>query len=223
MKGSEIKVLGWSCLAMALLGVSLVAADGLTPSLAHGETESGVKYGVWGYPVEGPAPVLINLGSTIEEILSSAYFRQAGNELAERGYLSVSIDIPGHGDQHRAGEPDGLKAWRVRTDRAENFVTENNRRVTCRTFPSHPAKRDVKSNKLMRLRRASNLMKSTIISQPSPKARPRKTDAKPRSKLTRQNQPTPMHPRKQPCPDRLFPHLRALNRLRWRIPKKRAS
>ena len=130
MKGSEIKILGWNCLAMALPGVSLVAADGLTPSLAHGETESGVKYGVWGYPVEGPAPVLINLGSTIEEILSSAYFRQAGNELAERGYLSVSIDIPGHGDQHLAGEPDGLKAWRVRADRAENFVTENNRRLT---------------------------------------------------------------------------------------------
>ena len=130
MKGSEIKILGWNCLAMALPGVSLVAADGLTPSLAHRETESGVKYGVWGYPVERPAPVLINLGSTIDDILSRAYFRQSGNELAEQGYLSVSIDIPGHGDQHRAGEPDGLKAWRYRADRNGNFVTKNNQRLT---------------------------------------------------------------------------------------------
>lgn len=129
MKWRESMKLGWRYLAMVLVGVGPVVAEGLTPRLMHGETESGVKYGVWGYPVEGPAPVLINLGSTIDEILDSAYFRQAGNALSERGYLSVSIDIPGHGDQHRTGEPDGLKAWRYRTDRNENFVTENNRRL----------------------------------------------------------------------------------------------
>ena len=121
--------LGWSCLTMVLVGVGPVAAGDAEPELARGETETGVAYGVWGYPIDGPAPVLINLGSTIDDILGSAYFRQAGNELAKRGYLSVSIDLPGHGDQQRADEPEGLEAWRYQTDRHENFVKANNRRL----------------------------------------------------------------------------------------------
>lgn len=109
---------------------SLVSAAERSPELTLMETPSGVEYGVWGYASESPSPVLINLGNTIEGVLGSAYFRQSGNALAELGYLSVSIDIPGHGKRHREGEPDDLSVWRYRLERGEDFVAENNRRLS---------------------------------------------------------------------------------------------
>lgn len=117
-------------LGLTWLGSCLVSAADRTPELNLIETGSGVEYGVWGYASESPAPVLINLGNTIEGILGSDYFRQSGNALAELGYLSVSIDIPGHGKQHWEGEPNNLSVWRHRLARGENFVEENNRRLS---------------------------------------------------------------------------------------------
>ena len=111
-------------------GSCLAAETDRSPELTLLETASGVEYGVWGYASEAPSPVLINLGNSIEGILGSEYFRQSGNALAELGYLSVSIDLPGHGKQRREDEPEGLKAWRVRLERGENFVAENNGRLS---------------------------------------------------------------------------------------------
>ena len=112
------------------VGSGLISAADRTPALTLMETATGVEYGVWGYVSETPAPVLINLANSLEGTLGSAYFRQSGNALAELGYLSVSIDIPGHGKRHREGEPDGLMGWRYRLERGENFVAENNRRLS---------------------------------------------------------------------------------------------
>ena len=88
---------------LAMMGwVPTFAAE---PELTHLKTDAGVAYAVWGGSLDSPAPVLINLANSIEGTLGSAYFRQSGNALADLGYLVVSLDIPGHGTQHRAGEP----------------------------------------------------------------------------------------------------------------------
>jgi len=86
-------------------------------------TPSGIRFGIWGKDVNYPAPTLFIFAGTIEQSLNDSYFRQCGNQLAEEGFLCVSLDLPGHGLEKRAEEPEGLSAWRYRTDRGEDFVT----------------------------------------------------------------------------------------------------
>ncbi|MCH9726657.1 MAG: prolyl oligopeptidase family serine peptidase [Planctomycetes bacterium] len=94
------------------------------------ETPEGVKYGVWGKKTKKPAPILFALGGTIDSILNSAYFRQCGNELAEFGYLTVSIDISCHGEQCPKGQPCGLGGWSFLAAKGEDFVAESNKRLS---------------------------------------------------------------------------------------------
>ena len=93
------------------------------------ETMTGVQFGLWGNESDRPSPTLFVLASSIEATLGDSYYRQSGNALSNLGYLCVTIDIPGHGSQHRSDEPDGLAGWRYRTDRGEDFVAETNQRL----------------------------------------------------------------------------------------------
>jgi len=102
---------------------------GKTRKVELHETGTGVEFGSWGHLPTAPSPTLIVLASTIEGTLGDAYFRQCGNELSARGYLLVSIDLPCHGKQHRAGEPQGLTGWRHRCERGDDFVAESNKRL----------------------------------------------------------------------------------------------
>jgi len=87
------------------------------------QTPDGQRFGLWGKNVSYPAPTLFIFAGTVEQSLGESYFRQCGNQLAEEGFLCVSLDLPGHGLEKRAEEPEGLSAWRYRTDRDEDFVT----------------------------------------------------------------------------------------------------
>lgn len=124
-------------LLMALLiGVTTLAfamgaiADDIKPELILAKTSGGVEYGIWGKKAKTPAPILFNLGGTVQGILESPYFRQSGNQLAELGYLTVSIDIPCHGTQHGSGRGKGLSGWGERAARGDDFVAEFNARLT---------------------------------------------------------------------------------------------
>ena len=94
-------------------------------------TNDGVEFGIWGRIDGRKQPTLIVLASTVKETLSDPYFRQCGNQLADKsGWLCVSIDLPCHGTRHRENEPAGLTGWRSRVDNGENFVKPFNRRLT---------------------------------------------------------------------------------------------
>jgi dienelactone hydrolase len=95
------------------------------------KTPGGVEFGIWGEISEKPAPLLFVLSGTINSTLSSAYFRQCGNELvAEHGFLLVSIDIPCHGSQGGDVKPNGLSGWASRAADGDDFVAENNARMS---------------------------------------------------------------------------------------------
>ncbi|MCA9011532.1 MAG: prolyl oligopeptidase family serine peptidase [Planctomycetaceae bacterium] len=98
--------------------------------VARWKTPDGIEYGTWGQPTAKPAPTLIMLASTIDATLSEPYFRQCGNELAEFGYLIVSLDIPCHGDQMTVGEPEGLTGWSYRAEHNDDFVAQSNVRLS---------------------------------------------------------------------------------------------
>lgn len=94
------------------------------------KTPGGIEYGLWGTPKRTPAPTLFVLAGTIEGTLGKSIFRQCGDELAKRGYLLVSIDIPCHGRQAVAGKRNGLVGWSARIGMNENIVAECNARLS---------------------------------------------------------------------------------------------
>jgi dienelactone hydrolase len=108
---------------------SSVAAD--TPSkLVRQSTPEGVEFGIWNGISDRPAPILFVLASTIESTLGEAYYRQCGNELAEHGWVCVSIDLPCHGTQAINGEPEGLPGWSHLAGKKRDFVAQSNARLT---------------------------------------------------------------------------------------------
>lgn len=119
---------------VALVVLSLlsatVAADPIGKSVIQKTTPDGVEFGVWGDLARKPAPTLFILASTIDDTLGSAYFRQCGNELAELGYVLVSIDLPCHGTQAIEGQPAGLGGWSHRVGNDEDIVAEANARLS---------------------------------------------------------------------------------------------
>lgn len=95
------------------------------------KTANGVEYGLWGRRAGVKQPTLIVLGSAIDPVLGSAYFRQCGNQLSEAsGWLCVSIDLPCHGARTRPGESGGLSGWRQRVEKGEDFVAPFNARLS---------------------------------------------------------------------------------------------
>ena len=106
-----------------------------TSEESHGDvipmqTSDGIEFGIWPGRPQKPAPTLIVLASTIQATLGQAYYRQCGNQLAEHGFLCVTIDLPCHGIQKRPDEPEGIAGWRYRCDRQENFITDLNQRLS---------------------------------------------------------------------------------------------
>jgi dienelactone hydrolase len=118
-----------AALAFALSSLATLARGDTppaeTPKPARiAETKSGVRFGLWPPEAKGPAPTLFILANSIEGTLDDAYFRQSGNQLARRGYLCVSVDLPCHGKERRADEPAELKGWRRRCERDEDFIAD---------------------------------------------------------------------------------------------------
>lgn len=114
-------------LAMGLVTPDLPGANAEDPpsrQVQTLQTPTGVAYGIWGEKPSAPAPTLIILAGTIEGTLGEAYYRRAGNILAEQGFLCVSIDLPCHGAEHRPTEPAQLSGWRYRAEHGEDFVVE---------------------------------------------------------------------------------------------------
>ena len=113
----------------AVLLVSVI--EGAEPKVLLMHTPDGIEFGIWGNTKrERPAPTLIVLATTIENTLNSVYYRRCGNQLAKRGYLCISINLPCHGDQRIDGEPEGLSGWSHRAARDSDFVAEFNNRLS---------------------------------------------------------------------------------------------
>ena len=123
-------------LAWGTIPVSVLAEDGnqkvqsAVSKLQERKTAAGLQFVMLGDQGPHPKPVIVCLAMTGAETLQTEPFAVSGRELARRGWLVVSLDIPGHGREAKGGEPAGIAAWRVRIEKGGPFVDDLARRVS---------------------------------------------------------------------------------------------
>ena len=96
-------------LALALVPLTLVA------EVAIERTPSGIRYGVVKPAPTRRAPTVFFFAGSAGQSLSEERFVACQKAFGPE-VLKVSIDLPGHGDDQRAGEPGSLRTWRHRLD-----------------------------------------------------------------------------------------------------------
>ena len=86
------------------------------------KTPGGIRFALAGPEQPRRAPLLFVLGADCRLSLEREDFNEVGALLAPKGYLQAAIDTPGHGDDRRPGEPEGIAAWRTRLEKGENPI-----------------------------------------------------------------------------------------------------
>lgn len=86
-------------------------------------TTGGVRFGLVGAKPPSPEPTVFWFGKTIEETLNAPLNQETLDAMGP-GVLKVSLDMPGHGADHRDGEPTSLSAWRYRLEHNQNIAAD---------------------------------------------------------------------------------------------------
>lgn len=110
------------------LAAWLFASDGGAADVQLLTTPDDVRFAVLGEKPQSPAATLLVFGGDRHGTLLSDDVNRIGQLLAPDGYLSVSLDIPCHGEDVRPGEEAGLTAWRDRIVKGDDLIgpfTEN--------------------------------------------------------------------------------------------------
>lgn len=82
-------------------------------------------------PLHGgaPAPTLLLFAMSGTETLTMEPYCRIGRILHESGWNVASLDLPCHGGDRRAGEPEGIAGWAARAAQGEDFTADFRRRV----------------------------------------------------------------------------------------------
>lgn len=86
-------------------------------------TIDDIPFGLLGNRGAAPAPTVFVFSTTLQESLGNPAYCRVANVLQQYGFLAVSLDLPCHGSDARAGEPENpLSGWRVRLQAGEAMV-----------------------------------------------------------------------------------------------------
>lgn len=101
------------------------------PAASIQQTADGVTFALLGDKPATPAPTVFVLAQEMKATLDDGYYNRIGRLLREQGFLCVSLDLPCHGADVRAGEQaGGLTGWATRAKQDGNFVEPFTRRVS---------------------------------------------------------------------------------------------
>jgi esterase FrsA len=95
-------------------------------------TPESIRFGLIGRKKSSPCPTLLMLGHSIENMLGNKDFNPPALILQRQGFIAVSVDAPGHGQDLREGEADdNLKlSWRPRLLRGERMIDKFAKKVS---------------------------------------------------------------------------------------------
>lgn len=94
-----------------------------------GVTTAGTIYAMLPRHDDGPAPTLIILAMGDKDTLTTEPYCRVGRLLYAHGWNVVSVDLPCHGADRRAGEPEELEGWVARLSKGEDIVASFRQRV----------------------------------------------------------------------------------------------
>lgn len=123
-------LLGVMCMALPVAARIGSAGDRSKPAIQMLKTDSGVRFGIYGAKPGKPAPTFFVLAGGVEDSLMRAEFNKIGHLLADKGYLSVSLDLPCHGKDQAVGEPSGIAGWRTRLEKGQPLVGDFARKAS---------------------------------------------------------------------------------------------
>jgi len=107
---------------LSLAAVCLFAPNSDAADVQQLTTPDGVRFALLGEKPQSPAPTLLVFGGGRSETLLGEDVNRIGRLMADDGYLSVSLDIPCHGEDVRPGEEAGLTAWRDRVVNGDDLL-----------------------------------------------------------------------------------------------------
>lgn len=99
------------------------------PRAIAARTESGVEFAMLPPQRGGPAATLLLLAMAGADTLRTDPYRRVGQILHRRGWNIASLDLPCHGADRRAGEPEELAGWAERIRRGEDIAAAFQRRA----------------------------------------------------------------------------------------------
>jgi predicted esterase len=106
----------------ALLNVAGAVAVAAAPApVQTGTLPDGTRIGWIGQRPTKPTPTVFFLAGDIERSLAEDRYQDAVRELGE-GCWCVTLQLPAHGDDRRAGEPQTIRGWEYRLARGEDVV-----------------------------------------------------------------------------------------------------
>jgi alpha-beta hydrolase superfamily lysophospholipase len=92
-------------------------------------TKGGTAFAMLPPQTSKPAPTLLLFSATVEESLTTEPYCRVGRLLHAQGWNVVSLDLPCHGADRRAGEPTELAGWAARIAKGEDIVAAFQKRV----------------------------------------------------------------------------------------------
>ena len=102
---------------------------GDTGNLTKLVTAAGAAFVMLPAQTGAPAPTLLLFAMAGADTLATAPYARVGQLLHAQGWNVVSLDLPCHGADRRAGEPAELQGWASRTAAGEDFVASFRARV----------------------------------------------------------------------------------------------
>jgi len=90
----------------------------------------GTRFGLIGEKGSRPAPTLFVFQGGLETLNQEPVFTEVPRLLLPHGFISVALDAPAHGEDHRRNEPPELAGWRARIEEGDDFVAAFNTRAS---------------------------------------------------------------------------------------------
>lgn len=91
--------------------------------IAIQRTPEGVRFGIIRHEnTQTPAPTLLIFAHAVEEMQKQPVYTEVAAILAPKGWVSIIVDPPCHGEDIRNGEPPQLQGWCHRLEQQEDFI-----------------------------------------------------------------------------------------------------
>lgn len=100
------------------------------PAMHVLHTKTKTRFGLFGEKRSAPAPTLFVFATDVDQMDQQRIYSETGRQLARHGWIYVTLDLPCHGRDRRAGEPDYLSGWAHRVKTGQDLTKDFLERCT---------------------------------------------------------------------------------------------